>query len=108
MKNESIGNTSTTNWEIIASLTDNQIIHDSDSPSTSESDWNNAIVCHSAKELHSETTRRIRGKNKRPLKKQVAIRFDSDIIQAFRATGKGWQTRMNNALKEWLLEHQAI
>ena len=29
------------------------------------------------------------------------------VLEAFRATGKGWQTRMNNALKEWLSEHAA-
>ena len=38
-------------------------------------------------------------------KEQVAIRFDKDILAAFRATGRGWQTRMNDALKEWLKEH---
>jgi uncharacterized protein (DUF4415 family) len=37
---------------------------------------------------------------------QVAIRFDKDILEAFRSTGKGWQTRMNDALKEWLKEHE--
>ncbi|SJM96046.1 BrnA antitoxin family protein [Crenothrix polyspora] len=35
----------------------------------------------------------------------TGIRLDSDILEAFRATGKGWQTRMNDALKEWLKEH---
>lgn len=38
-------------------------------------------------------------------KEQVAIRFDKDIVAAFRATGKGWQTRMNTALREWLQTH---
>jgi len=38
-------------------------------------------------------------------KEQVAIRFDKEILEAFRATGRGWQTRMNEALKEWLKEH---
>lgn len=33
------------------------------------------------------------------------IRLDSDVLDSFKATGKGWQTRMNNALKEWLKEH---
>lgn len=40
-------------------------------------------------------------------KEQVAIRFDKDILEAFRTTGRGWQTRMNEALKEWLKEHAA-
>lgn len=46
--------------------------------------------------------RRSRGKNKNPTKEQVAIRFDADVLAAFRAGGPGWQTRMNAALKEWL------
>lgn len=50
--------------------------------------------------------RRSRGKNKNPTKEQVAIRFDPDVLAAFRAQGPGWQTRMNAALKEWLGEHK--
>jgi len=51
--------------------------------------------------------RKSRGKNKNPTKEQVAIRFDPEVLAAFRADGPGWQTRMNTALKEWLIEHQA-
>ncbi|MBF0427204.1 MAG: BrnA antitoxin family protein [Magnetococcales bacterium] len=35
----------------------------------------------------------------------TTVRLDADVISAFRATGKGWQTRMNAALKEWLKTH---
>lgn len=38
-------------------------------------------------------------------KEQVAIRFDREILDAFRASGPGWQTRMNEALKDWLKNH---
>ncbi|MEO8409021.1 MAG: BrnA antitoxin family protein [Propionivibrio sp.] len=38
-------------------------------------------------------------------KEQVAIRFDKDVLTAFRAAGPGWQTRMNDALKDWLKDH---
>lgn len=38
-------------------------------------------------------------------KEQVAIRFDPDILAAFRAAGPGWQTRMNAALRDWLKTH---
>lgn len=55
-----------------------------------------------------ETQRRRRG---RPLgsgtREQVAIRLDVDVPDAFRASGPGWQTRMNAALREWLKEHPA-
>jgi len=41
-------------------------------------------------------------------KEQVAIRFDHEILAAFRAAGPGWQTRMNDALKEWLRTHSTV
>jgi uncharacterized protein (DUF4415 family) len=48
-----------------------------------------------------------RGKQKAPTKVSTTVRFDTDVLAAFRATGKGWQTRMNDALKEWLETHPA-
>ena len=38
-------------------------------------------------------------------KASQTVRFDLDVLAAFKATGKGWQTRMNEALREWLKEH---
>jgi uncharacterized protein (DUF4415 family) len=38
-------------------------------------------------------------------KEQVSVRYDADILAAFRATGDGWQTRMNDALRTYLSEH---
>ena len=38
-------------------------------------------------------------------KAHVNIRLDSDIVQAFKGTGSGWQTRLNNALRDWLKAH---
>jgi uncharacterized protein (DUF4415 family) len=35
-------------------------------------------------------------------KVSTTIRFDAEVLAAFKATGDGWQTRMNDALKEWL------
>ena len=32
----------------------------------------------------------------------TGIRLDADVIDTFKATGKGWQTRMNAALRDWL------
>jgi uncharacterized protein (DUF4415 family) len=46
-----------------------------------------------------------RGKQKGATKISTTVRFDTDVLSAFKATGKGWQTRMNEALKEWLKEH---
>jgi uncharacterized protein (DUF4415 family) len=38
-------------------------------------------------------------------KEQVSVRYDADIVAAFRSTGDGWQTRMNDALRTYLAEH---
>lgn len=35
-------------------------------------------------------------------KEHVNIRLDGDIVQAFKSQGRGWQTRVNSALREWL------
>jgi uncharacterized protein (DUF4415 family) len=40
-----------------------------------------------------------RGKQKAPVKEKVTVRLDADILDGFRATGKGWQTRMNDVLR---------
>ncbi len=48
------------------------------------------------------TLRGTRGPNKKPTKKQVAIRLDREVLEGFQAAGPGWQTRMNVALREWL------
>ncbi len=38
-------------------------------------------------------------------KVQVSIRYSQEVIAHFKATGKGWQTRMDEALKQWIAEH---
>jgi uncharacterized protein (DUF4415 family) len=42
------------------------------------------------------------GSQKASPKKQTTIRFDADVLAGLRATGRGWQTRVNDALREWL------
>ena len=71
--------------------------------------WNEATVTTGGGVAETITQlRRARGKNKNPTKEQVAIRFDPEVLSAFRASGPGWQTRMNSALKEWLHKQPAI
>jgi uncharacterized protein (DUF4415 family) len=38
-------------------------------------------------------------------KEQVSVRYNSEVLAAFRASGTGWQTRMNAALADWLKSH---
>ena len=47
-----------------------------------------------------EAWRRTRGKQKTPTKQLVSLRLDRDVLDRFRATGDGWQSRINEALKK--------
>ncbi|NMG50571.1 hypothetical protein GO613_20960 [Azoarcus communis] len=49
---------------------------------------------------------RLRGRPRAAVtKERITIRLSPDVLQAFRATGDGWQTRMDAALKDWLKSH---
>ena len=37
----------------------------------------------------------------------VTVRYDAEIIERFKESGEGWQTRMNDALRDWLKTHRA-
>ena len=41
----------------------------------------------------------------RPVKIPVKINYDADVLEWFRSFGKGYQTRMNAALREYMLTH---
>ncbi|MFM7532202.1 MAG: BrnA antitoxin family protein [Rubrivivax sp.] len=40
-------------------------------------------------------------------KEHVNLRLDADILQAFRSQGRGWQTKVNAALRDWLRKRAA-
>ena len=48
---------------------------------------------------------RRRGRPQGSHKTPTTLRIDDDILAEFRAHGRGWQTRMNDALREWLKAH---
>ena len=41
----------------------------------------------------------------RPVKVPVKMNYDADVLEWFRSFGKGYQTRMNAALREYMLSH---
>ena len=46
-----------------------------------------------------------RGPGKRPPKVAINIRLSPEVLEAFKATGDGWQTKVDGALREWLKDH---
>ena len=87
MKNESTGKTT---------------LIDPDCPKTKASDWEGAVLKQGGVVVGRARTR---GPNRQPVKEQVAVRYSQDVLAAFRATGAGWQTRMDAALRDWLKTH---
>ena len=60
----------------------------SDIPPLKESFWKNAV----------------RNPLYRPVKRQLTVRLDADVIAWLRQQGKGYQTRLNQLLREVMLE----
>lgn len=63
----------------------------SDIPRLSEEFWANAV----------------RNPYYRPVKQQLTVRLDSDIVAWLRQQGKGYQTRLNGVLRQAMLEEAA-
>ncbi len=38
-------------------------------------------------------------------KERITIRLSRDVVTQFRATGDGWQTRLDAALRQYTIEH---
>jgi uncharacterized protein (DUF4415 family) len=48
-----------------------------------------------------------RGPGRKPKKVLLSVRYSPEVVEYFRSTGKGWQARMDDALKEWLESRRA-
>ncbi|MEZ5435131.1 MAG: BrnA antitoxin family protein [Pseudomonadales bacterium] len=55
--------------------------------------------------LRNNLSTRKRGPQKAPTKQLISVRFSTEVIERFRASGQGWQTRMDLALQDWLETH---
>ncbi|HWP01647.1 MAG TPA: BrnA antitoxin family protein [Methylococcus sp.] len=70
----------------LAALPDDRIDY-TDIPPTTEADWQNAV----------------RGRFYRPVKKQITVRVDADVLSWLQEKGKGYQTRLNQILRAAML-----
>ena len=55
--------------------------------------------------IGDKVVRRGRPKSEAP-KRLVTLRLDPDVLDRFRASGPGWRTRINAALRSWLKTHK--
>ncbi len=77
-----------------------QIAEDPDNPEWTEQDFKNARPFAEVFPELMESIRRSRGRPAVPRpKQQISLRLDPEVIDKFKATGKGWQARINEVLK---------
>ena len=55
--------------------------------------WDQATIIHKGK-----VVRRGRGPQKEPTKQRITIRLSAEVVDHFRASGPGWQNRVDEAL----------
>jgi len=72
-----------------------------------------AITDHDAQplteaQLQQMTPMRKRGRPEGSNKVATNVRFDRDVLDAFKAAGDGWQTRMNDALRDYAQSHHMM
>ena len=46
-----------------------------------------------------------RGPQVAPTKQLVSVRYSPEVLAYFKASGAGWQSRMDDALKQWVSGH---
>ena len=49
----------------------------------------------------------VRGPQKTATKERITIRLSPEVVQHFRGTGDGWQSRVDAALQVWLKSHKS-
>jgi uncharacterized protein (DUF4415 family) len=81
-----------------SAVTKNTLVDPDDAPELTDTWFEKADLMQGTKLVR-------RGRPTGQTKALQTVRFDLDVLAAFKSTGKGWQTRMNEALREWIKEH---
>ena len=74
-------------------------------------EWTDEMFKHSVRfdslseSLQAKLKNPPRGPQKAPVKVPTTIRLSPEVMDAFKATGTGWQTRIDAALRDWLKTH---
>lgn len=77
-------------------------VFDHDNPEWTAADFARAIR-HKQGTTLLEAAEEVRRRGRPPLatpKEAVSLRLDADVLAAYRATGEGWQTRINADLRK--------
>jgi uncharacterized protein (DUF4415 family) len=74
---------------------------DSENPEWTRQEFARAVTFDKLpSRLRQKLSSRKRGPQKAPLKVPVSIRLSPDVVEAFRASGAGWQARVDEILRD--------
>lgn len=77
----------------------------SDNPEWTEQDFAGAVPFAEAFPVIAGTIKR-RGAQKAATKVSTTIRLSPEVLAHFRAQGAGWQSRIDDALMDWVASHK--
>lgn len=81
---------------------------DKENPEWTEKDFKNAVPFSALPEsLRKTLSSRKRGPQKAPTKELISIRLSQDVLEKLRATGTGWQARVDEILRKHLERKRA-
>lgn len=81
----------------------NPEIIDDENPEWTKGDFKRAVPFSA---LPETLQAKLRGRPKAAVtKERITIRLSPEVVERFRASGDGWQTRVDAALKDWLKTH---
>jgi uncharacterized protein (DUF4415 family) len=89
-----------------ATFDEDDIVFDEDNPEWTEEDFKRAIPIDEAPPdlqamiLAAFPNTKLRGPQKAPTKVPVSLRLSREVVDHYKATGDGWQTRIDDALKD--------
>jgi uncharacterized protein (DUF4415 family) len=91
----------------VVTLDEYEIAHGEDIPEWTEEAFARARPVSDFPELAAlfERARGQRGPQKAPIKDRVGLRLDHGVVEYFRATGPGWQSRINDVLADYVKQH---
>ena len=76
-----------------------------------EAKWSTGVVVNGGgyeavrKALAAKRKPGQRGPQVAPTKQLVSVRYSPEVVAFFKSSGAGWQSRMDDALKQWVSSH---
>ena len=106
MSEKSMHKHSGTDWDRLRAMRDTDIEFDEDSPRTCLEDWEDAKITLNNRYLGKINST---GSSHTPSPESLnSLNLPKEVLAYFKATGPGWQTRIEEVLMEWIRTHPLV